>query len=61
MRLSCTDSIQLVSGTDVMVMAQVSVSSLNRHAVATRKDVGMSKALCLKVNQLPMQIACLRQ
>lgn len=28
---------------------QVSVSSLNRHAVATREDVGTSKAQCLKV------------
>ncbi|CAA0814553.1 NAD(P)-binding Rossmann-fold superfamily protein [Striga hermonthica] len=27
---------------------QVSVSSLNRHAVATREDVGIPKALCLK-------------
>ncbi|KAF6144693.1 hypothetical protein GIB67_006185 [Kingdonia uniflora] len=27
---------------------QVSLSSLNRHAVATREDVGISKALCLK-------------
>ncbi|KAL2521899.1 NAD(P)-binding Rossmann-fold superfamily protein [Forsythia ovata] len=27
---------------------QVSVSSLNRHAVATRDDVGTPKALCLK-------------
>lgn len=27
---------------------QVSLSSLNRHAVATREDVGMPKALCLK-------------
>ncbi|KAL5743549.1 hypothetical protein ACOSP7_026421 [Xanthoceras sorbifolium] len=27
---------------------QVSVSSLNRHAVATRADVGIPKALCLK-------------
>jgi len=27
---------------------QVSVSSLNRHAVATRSDVGMSKAVCLQ-------------
>lgn len=27
---------------------QVSLSSLNRHAVATRKDVGTPKALCLK-------------
>ncbi|XP_069154279.1 tRNA threonylcarbamoyladenosine dehydratase isoform X4 [Solanum lycopersicum] len=27
---------------------KVSVSSLNRHAVATREDVGTSKALCLK-------------
>lgn len=29
-------------------MLKVSVSSLNRHAVATREDVGTSKALCLK-------------
>ena len=28
---------------------QVSLSSLNRHAVATRADVGMPKATCLKV------------
>ncbi|KAI5078153.1 hypothetical protein GOP47_0007977 [Adiantum capillus-veneris] len=27
---------------------QVSLSSLNRHAVATRADVGMSKAICLR-------------
>ncbi|XP_019054975.1 PREDICTED: tRNA threonylcarbamoyladenosine dehydratase isoform X2 [Nelumbo nucifera] len=27
---------------------QVSLSSLNRHAVATREDVGIPKALCLK-------------
>lgn len=27
---------------------QVSLSSLNRHAVATRADVGMSKAVCLQ-------------
>lgn len=27
---------------------KVSLSSLNRHAVATRKDVGTPKALCLK-------------
>lgn len=27
---------------------QVSVSSLNRHALATREDVGTPKALCLK-------------
>ncbi|GAB2287670.1 hypothetical protein Dimus_022037 [Dionaea muscipula] len=27
---------------------QVSLSSLNRHAVATREDVGMPKAICLK-------------
>lgn len=32
------------------VSVQVSVSSLNRHAVATREDVGMSKAQCLKVS-----------
>ena len=30
---------------------QVSLSSLNRHAVATRADVGMSKAACLKVRR----------
>lgn len=29
---------------------QVSLSSLNRHAVAERKDVGIPKATCLKVN-----------
>ncbi|GLJ11948.1 hypothetical protein SUGI_0180760 [Cryptomeria japonica] len=29
---------------------QVSLSSLNRHAVATRDDVGTSKALCLKTH-----------
>lgn len=29
-------------------MHQVSLSSLNRHAVATRADVGMSKAVCLQ-------------
>jgi len=28
---------------------QVSLSSLNRHAVATRADVGMPKAICLQV------------
>ena len=28
---------------------QVSLSSLNRHALATRADVGMPKATCLKV------------
>lgn len=27
---------------------QVSLSSLNRHAVATRADVGTSKAVCLQ-------------
>lgn len=31
-----------------MCFVKVSVSSLNRHAVATREDVGMPKALCLK-------------
>lgn len=31
-----------------MRVLQVSVSSLNRHAVATRSDVGMSKAVCLQ-------------
>lgn len=28
---------------------QVSLSSLNRHALATRADVGMPKATCLRV------------
>lgn len=28
---------------------QVSLSSLNRHALATRTDVGMPKATCLQV------------
>ncbi len=28
---------------------QVSLSSLNRHALATRADVGLPKATCLKV------------
>ena len=32
----------------IMCFLKVSVSSLNRHAVATREDVGMLKALCLK-------------
>ena len=31
---------------------QVSLSSLNRHALATRADVGMSKATCLKASSL---------
>lgn len=30
------------------MFVKVSVSSLNRHAVATREDVGTPKALCLK-------------
>ena len=48
--------------TDAVVLAQISVSSLNRHAVATREDVGMSKAECLKVSQLCLQIdVCLGQ
>ena len=29
---------------------QVSLSSLNRHALATRADVGMPKATCLKAS-----------
>ncbi|KAM3344707.1 hypothetical protein BC332_13346 [Capsicum chinense] len=37
---------------------QVSVSSLNRHAVATRKDVGISKALCLKKHFLSIFPEC---
>lgn len=36
---------------------QVSVSSLNRHAVATREDVGTSKAQCLKVNLTSCSLA----
>ena len=35
---------------------QVSLSSLNRHALATRADVGMPKATCLKVVNL--EYAC---
>ena len=31
---------------------QVSLSSLNRHALATRADVGMPKATCLKASSL---------
>jgi tRNA A37 threonylcarbamoyladenosine dehydratase len=34
--------------------AQVSLSSLNRHAVATRSDVGLPKATVLKVSRLPV-------
>lgn len=34
--------------TDYYFVAKVSVSSLNRHAVATREDVGTPKAICLK-------------
>ncbi|GAA0144777.1 ligase [Lithospermum erythrorhizon] len=37
---------------------QVSVSSLNRHAVATREDVGTSKALCLKKHFLSIFPEC---
>lgn len=36
------------SSTDLAEFFQVSLSSLNRHAVATRADVGMSKAVCLQ-------------
>lgn len=32
----------------LLLYCQVSLSSLNRHAVATRIDVGTPKALCLK-------------
>lgn len=32
---------------------QVSLSSLNRHALATRADVGMPKATCLKASSPP--------
>lgn len=32
---------------------QVSLSSLNRHALATRADVGMPKATCLKASSFP--------
>ena len=32
---------------------QVSLSSLNRHALATRADVGMPKATCLKASSTP--------
>ncbi|KAL6521365.1 hypothetical protein OROGR_017934 [Orobanche gracilis] len=37
---------------------QVSVSSLNRHAVATREDVGNPKALCLKKHLLTIFPEC---
>ncbi|KAL0396395.1 UNVERIFIED_CONTAM: tRNA threonylcarbamoyladenosine dehydratase [Sesamum calycinum] len=37
---------------------QVSVSSLNRHAVATREDVGTPKALCLKKHFLTIFPEC---
>lgn len=37
---------------------QVSVSSLNRHAVATREDVGTPKALCLKKHFLSIFPEC---
>lgn len=37
-----------------MAAVQVSLSSLNRHAVATRADVGTSKAECLRVRLLPV-------
>ncbi|KAI8536528.1 hypothetical protein RHMOL_Rhmol10G0264500 [Rhododendron molle] len=38
---------------------QVSVSSLNRHAVATREDVGIPKAHCLKKHFLSIFPECL--
>jgi len=37
---------------------KVSVSSLNRHAVATRADVGISKAQCLKEHFLSIFPEC---
>ncbi|KAJ3694873.1 hypothetical protein LUZ60_000250 [Juncus effusus] len=37
---------------------QVSLSSLNRHAVATREDVGTPKALCLKKHFLRIYPEC---
>lgn len=36
----------------------MSVSSLNRHAVATREDVGTPKALCLKKHFLSIFPEC---
>lgn len=33
---------------DFVIIKKVSLSSLNRHAVATRDDVGISKAMCLQ-------------
>ncbi len=38
---------------------QVSLSSLNRHAVATRADVGMPKATCLQVQHFRMHLPCI--
>ena len=32
----------------LLIIPQVTLSSLNRHAVATREDVGSSKARCLE-------------
>ena len=43
-----------------MVFIKVSLSSLNRHAVATREDVGTSKAMCLQVHfSNPGLISCM--
>ena len=39
-----------------MAAVQVSLSSLNRHAVATRADVGTSKAECLRVRLPPAKL-----
>ena len=39
-----------------MAAVQVSLSSLNRHAVATRADVGTSKAECLRVRLPPAEL-----
>ena len=43
------NAMSLVIAVTAVVCIQVSVSSLNRHAVATREDVGLPKAHCLKV------------
>lgn len=40
------------------MLQQVSVSSLNRHAVATRADVGLPKAICLRDHILQIFPEC---
>lgn len=37
---------------------QVTLSSLNRHATATRKDVGLPKATCLQVASWSRSLLC---